>query len=76
MDYQLDLTAYRCPLPLLMTKKALLGLAKGDTLHLSLSDDANIDDICLLCIELGYPFQQKSLCEQENKRSIFTIFLQ
>lgn len=76
MDYQLDLTAYRCPLPLLMTKKALSGLAKGDTLHLSLSDDANVDDIRLLCVELGYPFQQDLPCEQESKRSIFTIFLQ
>lgn len=76
MDYQLDLTAYRCPLPLLMTKKALLGLAKGDILHLSLSDDANVDDIRLLCIELGYSFQQNPPCEQQSKRSIFTIFLQ
>lgn len=76
MDYQLDLTAYRCPLPLLMTKKALSGLEKGDTLHLSLSDDANIDDICLLCVELGYSFQQNLPCEKESKRSIFTIFLQ
>lgn len=76
MDYQLDLTAYRCPLPLLMTKKALLGLSKGDILHLSLSDDANVDDIRLLCIELGYSFQQPPPCEQQSKRSIFTIFLQ
>lgn len=32
MDYRLDLTAYRCPLPLLMAKKALKSLAQGDSL--------------------------------------------
>lgn len=48
MDYQLDLTAYRCPLPLLMTKKALKGLEQGDKLYLLLNHDVALNDFELL----------------------------
>lgn len=49
MDYRLDLTSYRCPLPLLMTKRALATLQQGDRLFLSLAPDAAVNDIHRLC---------------------------
>lgn len=53
MDYRLDLTTYRCPLPLLMTKRALATLQQGDRLFISLSNDAAVNDIVQLCFSLG-----------------------
>lgn len=49
MEYALDLRAYLCPLPLLMTKKALIKLASGDSLKIHLNHTSQLDDICLLC---------------------------
>lgn len=54
MDYQLDLTAYRCPLPLLMTKKALKGLEQGDKLYLLLNEYVGLNDFQLLAEENGF----------------------
>ena len=76
MEYQLDLTAYRCPLPLLMIKKALATLAKGDVLWVTLAEHSSVEDIRLLCSELGYEFQSKQPVNQTDKRLVFAIFLQ
>ena len=54
MDYQLDLTAYRCPLPLLMTKKALKTLPKQDKLQVLISEQTSRTDFELLANQLGY----------------------
>lgn len=75
MDYQLDLTAYRCPLPLLMTKKALAELAKGDTLTVHLAEGSNLADFRLLCEQKGYVLKQEFSSQDSNKRSILRIFL-
>lgn len=49
MEYELDLPAYLCPLPLLMTQKALIKLASGDSLKIHLNHTSQLDDIRLLC---------------------------
>ena len=54
MDYQLDLREYRCPLPLLMTKKALKALPKKATLSVFLSRDTSLADFELLGYQEGY----------------------
>jgi UPF0033 protein HI_0242 len=51
MEYQLDTLEYRCPLPLLMTKKAVKTLALNDVLTVLLSSESNIEDFRLLCEE-------------------------
>ena len=47
MEYQLDTREYRCPLPLLMTKKAVKTLALNDVLTVLLSSESNIEDFRL-----------------------------
>lgn len=71
MNYQLDLTAYRCPLPLLMAKKAVSTLAKGDCLQLLLASENGTSDLQCWCEHQSFSFQVK----QENKRLVFEIFL-
>lgn len=52
MDYQLDLTAYHCPLPLLMAKKAAVLLQCGDRLQLTLNKQSSLSDFQLLACEM------------------------
>lgn len=54
MNYQLDLTPFTCPLPLLTAKKALEQLEPGATLTLQLNHRSSIADFELLCKEKGY----------------------
>lgn len=49
MEYQLDTREYRCPLPLLMTKKAINTLAPNDVLTVWLAAESDIDDFRLFC---------------------------
>ncbi|MGX3021305.1 sulfurtransferase TusA family protein [Ursidibacter sp. B-7004-1] len=53
MDYQLDLTAYTCPLPLLITKRAIQQLSKGERLLLKVSPYTIFSDFELLCQQQG-----------------------
>ena len=54
MIYQLDLTAYQCPIPLLMADKALQGLGAGEQIILLISEQSTLQDLQLLCAEKGY----------------------
>ncbi|HBO38024.1 MAG TPA: sulfurtransferase TusA family protein [Pasteurellaceae bacterium] len=54
MGYQLDVTQFTCPLPLLMTKKALSKLDKGSILTLVINHNSAINDFKFLCEEEGY----------------------
>ena len=49
MEYQLDTREYRCPLPLLMTKKAVKTLAPNDVLTVWLAAESDIEDFRLFC---------------------------
>lgn len=54
MQYQLDLTSFTCPLPLLMAKKALEQLEQEATLTLRLNHATSVADFELLCRQKGY----------------------
>ena len=49
MEYQLDTRAYRCPMPLLMTKNAVNTLAPNDVLTVWLAAESDIEDFRLFC---------------------------
>ena len=53
MDYQLDTRDYRCPLPLLMVKKALAQLAQDDSLLVLMSAESQVQEFQLLCETLN-----------------------
>ncbi|OOF66960.1 sulfurtransferase TusA family protein [Rodentibacter sp. Ppn85] len=63
MDYQLDTRNYRCPLPLLMIKKALSTLTEDDSLLVLISTETAIKDIEQLCGTLN------CFCQQNEDRS-------
>lgn len=66
MDYQLDVRDYRCPLPLLMIKKALATLTEDDTLLVFISTESSIQDVQQLCETLDF------ICQQ-NKDQTLTL---
>lgn len=55
-EYLLDLCRYACPLPLLMTKKALAALPAGAVLRIRLNRASSEEDFRELCRKLGYRF--------------------
>lgn len=57
LQYQLDLSQYSCPLPLLMTKKVLKTLSDGARLTLLLNQNASLSDFTLFCQTKGYRWQ-------------------
>ncbi|UKH16253.1 sulfurtransferase TusA family protein [Actinobacillus pleuropneumoniae] len=68
--YQLDLRQYRCPLPLLMTKKALNQLALNERLVLLLDLASSVQDFELLCEEYGYELVQDTQISRYYSLSI------
>ena len=54
MRYQLDVRQYRCPVPVLMTKRALASLQAGDQLTVLVTEQSTVHDVQLLCEEMGY----------------------
>ncbi|OOF47082.1 sulfurtransferase TusA family protein [Rodentibacter trehalosifermentans] len=63
MDYQLDTQNYRCPLPLLMIKKALATLEEDDRLLVLISTESSVKEIEQLCETLN------CICQQNEDRS-------
>jgi tRNA 2-thiouridine synthesizing protein A len=53
-DRRLDLRGLACPLPVLKSRKALLGMAKGERLLVEASDPMAAIDIPHFCNEAGY----------------------
>ena len=54
----IDLTNFRCPLPLVKTKLALKNLSTGDKLSLLLSDHNSRQDVPKYLIKEGYFVQE------------------
>jgi tRNA 2-thiouridine synthesizing protein A len=54
MEELLDLTGLKCPLPALMTRKALAGLPPGATVIVLTSDPLAVVDIPHMCGEEGH----------------------
>ncbi|ABR74419.1 preprotein translocase subunit TatB [Actinobacillus succinogenes] len=71
MDYQLNLTKYLCPLPIVMTKRAMMELAVGDSLTLDMNHSTSMRDIRQLCEQLNY-----SLTLLENSDKHFKLRIQ
>lgn len=71
MEYLLDLRDYRCPLPLLMAKKALSQLAPEDSLQLLLASTADFQDLIEQAQSNGCRLQQK----QQNATELQLVFV-
>lgn len=54
MDHHLDTLGKVCPLPILMTAKAMLDLRAGDHLTVVGDDPAMLDDMPVFCYRSGY----------------------
>ena len=71
MNYQLDLTEFTCPLPLLTAKKVLAQLESGSNLILQLNHNSSPTDFELLCQEEGY-----RLISLEKEATIWRLVIQ
>lgn len=69
--FYLDLTAYLCPLPLFMTKKALAQLQAGDTLVIQLNVQSPAQDFIALFQQQG----DQLLSQQETATGMQLIVL-
>ncbi|AUI65563.1 MULTISPECIES: sulfurtransferase TusA family protein [Glaesserella] len=49
MNYLLDLSNYRCPIPLLMAKRAIEKLHRNEQLDIILNSESLLQDFFLLC---------------------------
>lgn len=68
MDYQLDLSSYRCPLPLLMTKKALQKLSQWQSLRIQINHQSVYSDFVALCEDLGFYIEK--VAEEEGRLTL------
>lgn len=71
MNYQLDLTEFTCPLPLLTAKKVLAQLESGSNLILQLNHNSSPTDFELLCQEKSY-----RLISLEKEATIWRLVIQ
>ncbi|EGM69588.1 sulfurtransferase TusA family protein [Shewanella sp. HN-41] len=53
----IDLTPFRCPVPLVRVKLALKSMSSGETLHILLSDSGSRRDVPLFLKKQGYNIQ-------------------
>ena len=67
---KLDLTGLKCPLPALMTRKALKALQPGDLLEVHCTDPLSVIDIPNLIQEVGGTIE---ITERGEQRIIFLI---
>jgi tRNA 2-thiouridine synthesizing protein A len=67
---KLDLTGLKCPLPALMTRKALKALQPGDRLEVHCTDPLSVIDIPALIGETG---DKIKLTERAEPRIVFLI---
>lgn len=69
-NYQLDLTGYHCPIPLLIFKRVLKTYPKPYRLSLIINAESETD-ICLLCQE-----ERISYLRKESEKQQIKIFLE
>jgi tRNA 2-thiouridine synthesizing protein A len=67
---KLDLTGLKCPLPALMTRKALKALQPGDLLEVHCTDPLSVIDIPNLIREIGDKIE---IAERVEQRIVFLI---
>ena len=68
MRHYLDLHSYLCPLPLLMTKKALSQLKAGEELIVLLNEQSSLRDFELLCYTMGITLESGEQANQLKMR--------
>ncbi len=67
---KLDLTGLKCPLPALMTAKALKTLSPGERLEVHCTDPLSVIDIPNLVLKTGDKIE---IAEQMEQRIVFLI---
>ena len=67
---KLDLTGLKCPLPALMTAKALKTLSPGERLEVHCTDPLAVIDIPSLVLKTGDKIE---IAEQTERRIVFLI---
>jgi tRNA 2-thiouridine synthesizing protein A len=67
---KLDLTGLKCPLPALMTRKALRALSPGDVLEVHCTDPLSVIDIPALIQETG---DKVEIAEHAEQYIVFLI---
>jgi tRNA 2-thiouridine synthesizing protein A len=67
---KLDLTGLKCPLPALMTAKALKALSPGEVLEVHCTDPLSVIDIPNLLRQTG---DKVEITERSERRIVFTI---
>ena len=66
----LDTKGMNCPLPILKTKKAIKGLAFGDTLQVLSTDPGSVKDFEAFC-----RFTDNSILESTEADGVFTYII-
>lgn len=61
----LDARGLNCPMPILRTRKALLGMESGETLTVISSDPGSVKDMGSFCAQTGDELVENSANEQE-----------
>jgi tRNA 2-thiouridine synthesizing protein A len=67
---ELDLSGLKCPLPVLRTRKALLSMAPGETLHVICTDPLACIDVPNLIRETGDVLEEQ---KQDTAKISFLI---
>ena len=67
---KLDLTGLKCPLPALMTAKALKTLSPGERLEVHCTDPLSVIDIPSLALKTGDKIE---IAERTEQRIVFVI---
>jgi tRNA 2-thiouridine synthesizing protein A len=70
MDEALDLSGLKCPLPALMTRRALARLKPGEVLTVVATDPLAVVDIPHMCGEEGHDVESVT---REEGRAVFRI---
>lgn len=64
----IDLTPFRCPVPLVRVKLALKSMSVGESLHILLSDSGSRRDVPLFLKKQGHNIQ--ILCDDVNELAL------
>jgi tRNA 2-thiouridine synthesizing protein A len=70
MDEPLDLRGLKCPLPALLAKKALAGLAPGEALLVLADDPMAVVDIPHMCHREGHTFNSVTARDGHSEFSL------
>lgn len=71
MLVQLNVENYRCPLPLMMTKKALKTLSVGDQLEVIFSRESAAENFIDFCIQHQCELQEKRILASHSFVIVF-----